>query len=127
MSKRTKTILIVIAVVIAAYIAYRWWTNRQSNADNSQSLGANLNSAAPELVGGSSGPDSGLNYNPGTTIIDIPNPDGSTNTNGQQPPPQEGTPIKQKKPGNPVHAKSPVHAVKKPAKKPVRDGGPAKK
>lgn len=48
MSKRTRVILIVAAVAIAAYLAYRWYKVKQGG-QNPQGLGSNLNSPAPEL------------------------------------------------------------------------------
>lgn len=62
MNKNVRTILIVGAVAVAAYFAWRWWQNRQLEQGNTSpisQLGTNLNSLAPELVGGSSGPTSG--------------------------------------------------------------------
>ena len=105
MSKRMRVILILIAVAVAGYLAYRWWQNRQGNSTGS-GLGANLNSAAPELVGGSSGPDSGLNYYQGSTPITIDLPNGNQSQDdtdgdkepGPNPPPHhpcpEVTPIR---------------------------------
>lgn len=75
MSKRTRIVLIVAALAVAAYLVYRWYVNRQSgSANNTSGLGSNLNSVAPELVGGSSGPDSGLNYYGGTTTVNLSMP-----------------------------------------------------
>lgn len=71
MDKRLKTALILVGVAVAVYLGYRWYQNRQSS---SQGLGSNLNSAAPELVAGSSGPSSGLNYYAGSTTVDITEP-----------------------------------------------------
>lgn len=61
MSKNTKIFLIVAALAVAGYLGYRMWKNRQGNGTNSPTgaLGTNLNSVAPELVGGSSGPSIG--------------------------------------------------------------------
>lgn len=61
MKKNTKVILWVAALAVAAYLGYRWWKGRQGGSADSPtgSLGANLNSVAPELVGGSSGPSVG--------------------------------------------------------------------
>lgn len=58
MNKRTKIILIAVGVAVAAYLAYRWYRNRQAGSNQSPTggLGTNLNSVAPELVGGSAGP-----------------------------------------------------------------------
>lgn len=80
MSKRTRTILIVIGVAVAAYLAYRWYSNRNSGSPvNSPtgSLGTNLNSIAPELVAGSTGPTSGLVYNQAPTTVNLTLPNGS--------------------------------------------------
>lgn len=63
MSKRDKIILGVVALAVAGYFAFRWWKNRQDSGNDAESptggLGTNLNSVAPELVGGSSGPEVG--------------------------------------------------------------------
>lgn len=61
MKKEVKVALIVAVVAVGAYLAWRWYRNRQENQSGSPtgSLGANLNSVAPELVGGSSGPSAG--------------------------------------------------------------------
>lgn len=60
MNKNMKILLIAGAVAIAAFLAYRWYKNQQANAGGPGSptggLGSNLNSVAPELVGGSTGP-----------------------------------------------------------------------
>jgi hypothetical protein len=61
--KNTKTLLIIAAVAVAAYLGYRWYENKKANASGTNSptgaLGTNLNSVAPELVGGSTGPSVG--------------------------------------------------------------------
>lgn len=61
MNKRTKVIIGVVVVAVAGYLIYRWYQNRQATSDGTDSgvLGSNLNSVAPELVGGSSGPSVG--------------------------------------------------------------------
>lgn len=61
MKKNAKVALWVAGLALAAYFAYRWWQHRQAGQDSSPtgSLGTNLNSVAPELVGGSSGPSVG--------------------------------------------------------------------
>ena len=45
------------ALGVAAYVGYRWWQARQGNEVGG--LGTNLNSIAPELIGGSTGPSVG--------------------------------------------------------------------
>lgn len=67
MDKRTKQLLIIGAVVLAAYLGYRWYENRQ--AGGSTGLGTNLNSMPTALVGGSTGPMSGLQYYAGATNV----------------------------------------------------------
>lgn len=63
MNKNVKVAIGIAALAVAAYLAYRWYQNRQAQQGTGQSaisqLGSNLNSMAPELVGGSSGPTSG--------------------------------------------------------------------
>lgn len=83
MSKRTRIILIIIGLVIAAYLVYRYYVNNQQQQNNNTSgLGSNLNSVAPELVGGSSGPDSGLNYYGGTTVVNLAMPQSNKGNSG---------------------------------------------
>lgn len=96
MSKRTKVILIVAALVVTAYLAYRYYTNKQQaqQNNNTSGLGSNLNSVAPEMVGGSSGPDSGLNYYGGTTVVDLSMP--QTNKNNSGPPDKKSVTHKKK-------------------------------
>jgi hypothetical protein len=76
-SKRTKIILIVVAVAVAGYLVYKYLANKSGSTSSTTgtALGTNLNSVAPELVAGSSGPSSGLNYTaPATTIyLTMPN------------------------------------------------------
>lgn len=62
MHKHMKLFLIGLAAAIVAFFVWRWWTNRQSNnsGDNVAPGGStDLNSVAPELIGGSSGPNVG--------------------------------------------------------------------
>jgi|SRR5215831_1917922 len=68
MTKRQKTIAIIVGVAVAAYLVYRWYKYKQQGSGVPQ-LGTNLNSVAPELIGGSHGPQSGLNYYQGSTTI----------------------------------------------------------
>lgn len=64
MTKKEKIYIGIAAGAIAAYFIVVWWRNHMT-AQNSTgsgptgSLGSNLNSVAPELVGGSSGPSVG--------------------------------------------------------------------
>lgn len=63
MNKNTKILLIVAAVAVAGYLGWRWWQGRKAAGGDTSSptgsFGTNLNSVAPELVGGSSGPTAG--------------------------------------------------------------------
>jgi hypothetical protein len=62
MNKNLKIGLIVLVIAVAAYFAWQWWKNRQTSdslQSPTQSFGTNLNSVAPELVGGSAGPSVG--------------------------------------------------------------------
>lgn len=58
MSDKTVKTLILLAVLAGGgYLAWRWYSNyRAGQAGGVPQLGTNLNSVAPELVGGSSGP-----------------------------------------------------------------------
>lgn len=78
MDKKTKTVLLIAAAVVAAYMGYRWWQNRKSGGAG---LGTNLNSLAPALVAGSSGPASGLNYYAGTTNVTFTEPVAQSSSN----------------------------------------------
>lgn len=114
----TKTILIIVVLAIAAYLIYRWYTNRNSEntADNSQSYGANLNSVAPDMSS-ATGPDSGLNYTAPTDEVTINLPDGSQSVSNPPEPPRVGTPVK-RPPGPPrKHKKRAV--TRPPAKRMV--------
>lgn len=56
-----KHLLILVAIAgaaVVAYVGYRWWQARQPGTPVG-GLGTNLNSVAPELVGGSTGPSVG--------------------------------------------------------------------
>lgn len=59
MNKNLRITLILAALAVAGYLGYRWWQNRQASASPTGSFGSNLNSVAPELVGGSAGPSAG--------------------------------------------------------------------
>lgn len=69
LKKEAKTTLILAAVAVAAYLGYRWYMNKQAANQGSGSLGSNLNSVAPALIGGSTGPTSGLTYYAGATNV----------------------------------------------------------
>lgn len=56
MSKGTKTLILVGVLVVAGYLGWRWYTNYKASQPGGGPLGTNLNSIAPDLVGGSSGP-----------------------------------------------------------------------
>lgn len=61
MSRRTWIIVGIAAAAVAAYLAWRWYRNRETAGSPSPTgaLGTNLNSVAPELIGGSTGPSLG--------------------------------------------------------------------
>lgn len=58
-----RMILLVAAAAVAGYFLIRWYEGRQSaqygNTQGGAGLGSNLNSVAPELIGGSTGPSIG--------------------------------------------------------------------
>lgn len=86
MDAKQKKLLIIGAIAVAAYLAYRWYQSRQQSNSGSGQLGTNLNSIAPSLIAGSSGPTSGLQYYAGnttvytTTPISQPSGSGTGNT-----------------------------------------------
>lgn len=55
-SKQMWTLLILVALAVGAWFLWKWWKNYQAQGGGAPQLGTNLNSIAPELVGGSSGP-----------------------------------------------------------------------
>jgi hypothetical protein len=55
-NKNVKIGIGLAVLAIAGYLAWRWWQARQAATPGGGQLGTNLNSIAPELVGGSSGP-----------------------------------------------------------------------
>lgn len=65
----------VLAAVII-YLVYRWYKNRQSASTTAGglTLGTNLNSVAPDLSAGATGPNSGFDYLGGNTTISISAP-----------------------------------------------------
>lgn len=58
MGKNGKTLLLAGVVVVGVFLVYRWYTARKATG-TTPALGSNLNSLAPELVAGSSGPRAG--------------------------------------------------------------------
>lgn len=81
MNKNARTVLIIAGLAVGAYFLYRWYVNRQAATSGGQGavsqLGSNLNSLAPELVGGSSGPSSGPQVTmPVTITLTEPPPSG---------------------------------------------------
>ena len=59
MNKQTRIVLIVGVAAVAVYLLYRYISKRGNEGTGSGPLGTNLNSVAPELIGGSSGPSQG--------------------------------------------------------------------
>lgn len=50
------TLAIVAALAIGGWFLWHWWQAYQAQGGGNLGLGTNLNSVAPELVGGSAGP-----------------------------------------------------------------------
>lgn len=118
-----KTPLILAGIAVAAYLAYRWWQSRQS-ASPTGGLGTNLNSVAPELVGGSSGPDSGITYSPPSPTISITEPvdtEGANPVNHPKPPPP---PHRGKLHGKPIQGRPPV---RRPPARPASPNPPLRR
>lgn len=120
MDKRAKTVIILAVVAVAGYMVYRYYKNKQAGgADNSPtgSLGTNLNSVAPELVGGSAGPAVG----PAVSM-----PLNITLTEQVAPPPENtgahpgGT---AQKPVTGKHHGGPVHRLSNAANSSASDSG----
>lgn len=59
MSKTTRTLLLVAALAAAGFLVWKYMRNRQQQNTGTGTLGTNLNSVAPELIGGSTGPSLG--------------------------------------------------------------------
>lgn len=79
-------IAIIVAGVIAVYLGIRWYENRKAaqegNTQGGAGLGSNLNSVAPELIGGSTGPSIGPALSTPITInVTSPMPDTSLGAN----------------------------------------------
>jgi hypothetical protein len=54
--KSSHTWIIAGVAAVAVFLAWRWYQNYQAAQPGGGQLGTNLNSIAPELVGGSQGP-----------------------------------------------------------------------
>lgn len=54
--KSSHTWIIAGVAAVAVFLAWRWWQQYQAAQPGGGQLGTNLNSIAPELVGGSQGP-----------------------------------------------------------------------
>jgi len=90
MSKTTKWIIIGGAAVVAAWLAWKWYSGKQSTPAGVASgnvgiggtgLGTNLNSTLPELSANSGSPDtSGLSYYAAPTNINITEPATSSSS-----------------------------------------------
>lgn len=82
MKKEQKLVLILLAVAVGGYLVLRWWENRQSGS-NETGLGTNLNSMPTALIGGSTGPQSGLNYYAGATNVYVSEPVTQTSSSSK--------------------------------------------
>lgn len=90
--KSSHTWIIAGVAAVAVFLAWRWWQNYQAAQPGGGQLGTNLNSIAPELVGGSQGPTAQPAFNVPVNIT----------VSSSSPPPE--TPDKQDQmvPANPV-------------------------
>lgn len=91
MNKNVKTLLIVAVAAVAIYLAYRWYENKKSSQaganSTSASLGSNLNSVAPELIGGSQA--GGTQVQP---VLSVP-VDVTISESSQMPPEESANPV----------------------------------
>jgi hypothetical protein len=55
-NKTGRALLLAGVAAVAVFLAWRWYQNYKAAQPGGGQLGTNLNSIAPELVGGSSGP-----------------------------------------------------------------------
>lgn len=109
MTKNGKIFLGVAVGALALYLAYRWYKSRSQAAGTGvPQLGTNLNSMAPELVGGSAGPSSGPQVTmPVTITLTESNPvppdqdHSSTNMEPINVGPNNSTPLNQAATNNP--------------------------
>jgi|SRR5215831_3100571 len=95
MNANTKKLVILGALAVSAYFAYRWWVNRQNGTDTGglPQLGTNLNSVAPDLL---AGPGGGVQYTAPSTTVAV---SGSSETVN---PPTPKPPVKKPKKPWPV-------------------------
>lgn len=98
--KKVPTPVWIALAAVAAYLGYKWWHNRQSQGlgPGVPQLGTNLNSIAPELIGGSAGPNSGLTYNEAPINVTLtqpiaPAPVSNAHQSGPSKPPLPVPPI----------------------------------
>jgi hypothetical protein len=103
-AKQSKTLLIIAAVVIGGWAVYKLYQNWKANGGTFGGtfgqLGTNLNSIAPELVGGSQGPQAGPGVNMPVNIT------LTEQTSSQEPPSTAMVPAGQS-PDNPMGVTSP--------------------
>lgn len=92
MKKSTKILIFVGVAAVVLYFGIRWYENRKAaQLGNAQGgapggLGTNLNSVAPELIGGSTGPSIGPAVStPITITIDQRDSDGRNDREGGNP------------------------------------------
>lgn len=97
--KRTMTVVLIAALAVGGYFLWKWYENKKSansGASPTGSTGTNLNSVAPELIGGSTGPSLGpavslpININL-TTTDSGGNVGNSAGGHAWQPPPQSAS------------------------------------
>lgn len=92
MNKNAKIAIIVVVVAVGGYLAWRWYQNYKAAQPGGGQLGTNLNSIAPELVGGSQGPVA-------QPAFDVPI---NINVSSSSPPPETPDAQDQMVPANPV-------------------------
>lgn len=67
-----KRLLIIGLGALALWVVWEYYKSLSGGSGSpTGALGTNLNSVAPELIGGSTGPNSGLNYYGGSTVLNI--------------------------------------------------------
>jgi hypothetical protein len=87
--KSSRTLLIVMVGAVAFYLLYRYMKSKDTSNSGTGVLGSNLNSVAPDLVGGSTGPELG----PAVSLpINITLNDTSSMSSQNEPPYQSANP-----------------------------------